>query len=66
MVYSSLLPCIHLLQVAVKAFRFSFTIKGDVGDKSIKVIICVTTKKYILNCLLDAPSRAWNLEATRA
>ena len=47
-VHNSFLPPIqvHLLQVAVKALRFSFTIEKDAGNKSIKVILCVTTKVY--------------------
>ena len=63
MVCRSLMSSIHLLQVAVKACRFSFTIEGDARNKSTKVIICVTTK-YALNCLVDAPPRARNLEET--
>jgi hypothetical protein len=44
-VYISLLSSIHLFQVAVKAFRFSFATEGGAGNKSIKVIICVATKE---------------------
>ena len=46
-VYSSLLSSIHIFQVAVKAFRFRFSIEGDADKRSIKVTICVTTKSVL-------------------
>ena len=37
MVYCSLLPLIYLLQVAVKALRFGFTMEDDASNRSTKV-----------------------------
>jgi hypothetical protein len=61
--YSSYLP---FPQVAVKAFRFRFAIDGDSNDRSAKVTHHVHNQKYDLSFLVDAPSRARNLEETRS
>ena len=65
--YYITLPMCHSppLKVAVKAFRFSFTLDDDMGNRSHKVFIrYVTTDICLLICPTDAPPRTGNLEET--
>ena len=50
---------------AVRAFRFKFTLAGDVDNNSLKVPILAMTTEVCLDHLIDAPSRIWDLEETK-
>lgn len=52
-------------QVAVKAFRFRFTLEGEGADNSAKVIASIRlTIKISLSCLADFSEKTRNMEDT--
>ena len=59
------LPTIYLLQVAVKALRFKYTLDGDTEDKSNKAIYFLSNNEFGSN--LDAVPRCFaeSLESGR-
>ena len=54
-------------KVAVKAFRFGLTLKGEGADKSARVIVSIRliTSKINLTCLADFSERTRNMEKTK-